>query len=569
MTSATASGSGSKLNPAAAGFTFTPGKKDAPAAGGSTPVFASLAQPSTQSSQPTQSSASAMPNGTSGPTTAAQGSKRFALPVVVNGEKLKGMSLESASGLVFGSQQPESDSAPAPALGLSQMETSSTTTSVTSPETSVSDSTPLTQSVTSASTPGSPTTPTSNQTPRAANCELQAEEASILFSPKSAGSSSTEGLLRFVGSPISSHSSPQSLSSAVVTVMPPKKKKIPTVIAEPYILAVVRPDLGSAAGVTYNAGLGKTIPKTYKVETLDQGEPDLKRTGKTRTRGKPSAGAIIIIGTKKDVAPKSQEEVITFGEIAELTPRAADVAIPEERKETAVSESTEPVTATRPKERSDVEVASAPKVTEEGKNEKTPAASNDSQSTNAQSQDETKPEPLTAPASGQVTPVTAPAPTAPKAKPSSWASLLKPASKPDPKAQASKTKSEARAQKVVEANDQVSTGPEEDGSRTPVVRFAENEAGPSRLPQAPAPSAPKANGTAKPAFNYAAAAAANAGLTPAEELAKMLAEGLTYQQSMGKGKGKEIGMVPRGLINTGNMCFANTASAHRSSRIQN
>jgi hypothetical protein len=28
----------------------------------------------------------------------------------------------------------------------------------------------------------------------------------------------------------------------------------------------------------------------------------------------------------------------------------------------------------------------------------------------------------------------------------------------------------------------------------------------------------------------------------------------------GKGKGRDVGVVPRGLINTGNMCFANTVS---------
>lgn len=46
-------------------------------------------------------------------------------------------------------------------------------------------------------------------------------------------------------------------------------------------------------------------------------------------------------------------------------------------------------------------------------------------------------------------------------------------------------------------------------------------------------------------------------MSPQEELAKILAEGVA---GLGKGKGKEPMVVPRGLINTGNMCFANTVS---------
>jgi ubiquitin carboxyl-terminal hydrolase 10 len=56
----------------------------------------------------------------------------------------------------------------------------------------------------------------------------------------------------------------------------------------------------------------------------------------------------------------------------------------------------------------------------------------------------------------------------------------------------------------------------------------------------------------RPAFNYAAAAAVGAALSPQDELVKLLSEGVN-------GKGKElVNTLPRGLINTGNMCFANT-----------
>jgi ubiquitin carboxyl-terminal hydrolase 10 len=49
-------------------------------------------------------------------------------------------------------------------------------------------------------------------------------------------------------------------------------------------------------------------------------------------------------------------------------------------------------------------------------------------------------------------------------------------------------------------------------------------------------------------------------LSPQEELAKLLIDGVP----IGKGKAKEGTLtLPRGLINTGNMCFANTVSPAR------
>jgi ubiquitin carboxyl-terminal hydrolase 10 len=65
-------------------------------------------------------------------------------------------------------------------------------------------------------------------------------------------------------------------------------------------------------------------------------------------------------------------------------------------------------------------------------------------------------------------------------------------------------------------------------------------------PSLPAPAA-------RPAFNYAAAAAVGAPPTAAEDLAHLLTEGLRPRATHAPAP-----LVPRGLINTGNMCFANT-----------
>ncbi|KAL7418681.1 hypothetical protein Q5752_006364 [Cryptotrichosporon argae] len=66
---------------------------------------------------------------------------------------------------------------------------------------------------------------------------------------------------------------------------------------------------------------------------------------------------------------------------------------------------------------------------------------------------------------------------------------------------------------------------------------------PSLPPSTPQPSAPKP-------FNYAAAAATGTS-SPQDEMARLLEQGV-------RGRKDATVSVPRGLINTGNMCFANT-----------
>lgn len=138
-------------------------------------------------------------------------------------------------------------------------------------------------------------------------------------------------------------------------------------------------------------------------------------------------------------------------------------------------------------------------------------------------------------------PPRAPAPPVTKAKPSSWASLL-------------------RAPKAAGATpDSASAGP----SSTLVSPSKTNVSLPSEAPDTPrssvASSLPPSTGPAptkpRPAFNYAAAAAVGAPLSPAEDLARLLTEGLKTRPLRASQP-----IIPRGLINTGNMCFANTVS---------
>lgn len=151
------------------------------------------------------------------------------------------------------------------------------------------------------------------------------------------------------------------------------------------------------------------------------------------------------------------------------------------------------------------------------------------------------------------TPASAPSPTGtngiaePKAapvKPSSWAALVR--NKPSASTPVSATASASTSK------------PPSPAPESP----AEPEAGPSKLngstgasPAGPTPA------PARPVFNYAAAAASGSTTrSPAEEFARLLSDGIWPEQG-GKGKGRERTVtIPRGLVNMGNMCFANSVS---------
>jgi hypothetical protein len=146
--------------------------------------------------------------------------------------------------------------------------------------------------------------------------------------------------------------------------------------------------------------------------------------------------------------------------------------------------------------------------------------------------------------------VPAPAPVpAPKAKPVSWAALLKPKSLAQlPSDSLSAGPSSVR---VSPSKSVISLATETD-AQTEVDAVTPKSVAPS-LP----PSATASGAAPRPAFNYAAAAAIGRGITPQDELLKMLTDGLKIRP-----KGPPTSSVPRGLINTGNMCYANTVSQH-------
>jgi hypothetical protein len=147
-----------------------------------------------------------------------------------------------------------------------------------------------------------------------------------------------------------------------------------------------------------------------------------------------------------------------------------------------------------------------------------------------------------------VEPAQTPAPAAvPKAKPSSWAALLKP-----------KTQALAPSDNLSVGPSSVRVSPSKSviSLATETDAVTENEA---VTPRSIAPSLPPSTGLStapgpRPAFNYAAAAASGKGLSPHDDLLNLLTQGI-------KGRSKVPSPnVPRGLINTGNLCYANTVS---------
>lgn len=502
------SSSSSKLNPAAAGFTFTPASQKVkdPATNGEKkedegPVFASLAKPTSIPAQP-------IPNGNM-----PAEPKKWVAPAIVNGEKYKGMPGNTAD---------EEDSHGS--LGLSRMShpkealvngtpSHSTTTNghtetasvvnESGAETLDTSSINLTQSTSTPAMSCSPTTaatPVSVRTPRA----YTDGEASVLLSPK-AEASATDAALEFMGSPISGYTSPSpsaAMQSFSLLKSPSAKSKkgqaqshsAKTVDVEPFVLVNARPEVDQARGVSYRAKLVVRIPKMYRTDNI---EVNVATAAKSARIDKPRRrGAKVAIGVDREIFPTTQMTIRSFGEIADLSALKP--------KPVARQAPVEPAIPTVPDSK---DIPAEPTPTQ---------------------------------------------PPAPKAKPSSWAALLKPAS--------------------------ASTST----SATPSVAFSSPaEAGPSRLPATPPTElvTPKSTASAlpppstgapssaapRPAFNYAAAASVGAALSPQEELARILSEGVA---ALGKGKGKEPMTVPRGLINTGNMCFANTVSSRVNLRVR-
>lgn len=130
-------------------------------------------------------------------------------------------------------------------------------------------------------------------------------------------------------------------------------------------------------------------------------------------------------------------------------------------------------------------------------------------------------------------PVRSPAPA--PVKPSSWASLLR-SSQPAKSATGTPNSLSVAASSTLPS-------PSKSIDSLPAESVA------SRVPPSDGRSTPRS----PPAKPSSWAAAVGAPPTPAEDLARLLTDGLSSRPA-----GAPAPIVPRGLINTGNMCFANT-----------
>ena len=476
---------GKGLNPAAQGFKFTPPGPPAvngdldrpPAKPDEIPVFASIHS---------QHSASSVPNGIPGPV------QQWVAPVMVNGEKLKGI----------GGRRPSGESEDGGSLGLTQMETSSPPPQFLEPAaTPVRVPTAMTQSTSTSAMSTSSTTPITPvlvQTPRVTTDG----ESSILLFPQSASTSQpqADGRWNFVGPSMSGFISPppsatlpsfaQAMSSQAATKSAPRRRIAASTDALPLKLRSSRPKACSTAENVYNSSLSGAIPKTVQTEQIavsgDAPKPSARR------KGKPSGKRIVF------AAGVDEEAMMRMG-----------VKTWEGKGLTFGSVTTSPWRSmTPPSEAAPI------------------------------------------PVSGAITPV-----LQPPLKPTSWAALLGGSSKPFSRSSSLPSSMHVSPSKSI------------------VSLATESEVGASRqsteptTPRSTAPTLPMSTGAfiatataPRPVFNYAAAAATGAKISPQDELAKLLSDGLG-----GRSRGTPL-CLPRGLINTGNMCFANTVGCASSVR---
>lgn len=167
--------------------------------------------------------------------------------------------------------------------------------------------------------------------------------------------------------------------------------------------------------------------------------------------------------------------------------------------------------------------------------------------------------PTRAPAQTQTqTQAPAPAASPAPAKPRSWAALLKTPTHSSPSTPGAVPSSSASVSSTTEAGPSrprpsTSTSPSTPNLTPTVNGLAQPQSSPQAQGGQPQQQAKT--------FNYAAAAMSSVP-SPHEDLVKLLSEGVSsIRGPVGlTAKEKEALMVPRGLINTGNMCFANTVS---------
>lgn len=137
-------------------------------------------------------------------------------------------------------------------------------------------------------------------------------------------------------------------------------------------------------------------------------------------------------------------------------------------------------------------------------------------------------------------PVRSPAPAPAPVKPSSWASLLRSTHPAKSATGTPNSLSVAASSTLPSPSKSIDSLPAESVT--------------SRVPPSEGRSTPRS----PPPKPSSWAAAVGAPPTPAEDLARLLTDGLTSRPA-----GPPAPIVPRGLINTGNMCFANTVGYPR------
>ncbi|KAK4689408.1 ubiquitin carboxyl-terminal hydrolase 10, partial [Tremellales sp. Uapishka_1] len=381
---------------------------------------------------------------------------------------------------------------------------------------------PTTSTPAMSSSPTS-TTPISVRTPKA-------ESTNFSLSPKgwTFGGDALQGLISppltaQSSSPIAqqirsgsgsetSNSRQRSLSS--------KKKLQPTLGA--LRLATARPGLDDV-GNSYSIALKSRVPNSVEVVEVQVPMESADRT-EWKKRGK--RGAIYGFGTDMSNNKRGCGAKLMFGEVddemteeVEEKVEAVGVAFSREK----VESSTDTPVVVDPEE-----IAREHRQESSGISRTTPALASElrsqSQSTQPQQSAPSSPSPSE--------PISQPRPSV---KPVSWAALLR-SSQPTPNPSI--------------PSSSILPSPAKSSTPLPEVEIEAGPSSPKAAPIAPAIATPPL--VPKP-FNYAAAAATGAP-TPQEELSRLLVEGIVGRKEIG---GKSAALM-RGLINTGNMCFANT-----------
>ena len=303
----------------------------------------------------------------------------------------------------------------------------------------------------------------------------------------------------------------QALTTQAAAASVPRRRSAFSTETGPLKLRSSRPDADGPSENAYNMALRGAIPKTVRTEQVvsPNGPSGISRSS-SRGKGKASGKKIVFAagadaqGMAMTGARRLEGSGMVFGSLAEEPP----LGVASDRSSHIVGAGAE------------VKAAEA--------SQALPAA-------------------VSAAA-------TEPKISVPKVKPASWAALLKAPVKhsaiPIPSSQ---SKSPSPAKSITPL------APESDAGLPRLPTTPSNEADTPRsvVTQLPPSTGASAASAPRPVFNYAAAAAAGATLTPQEDLARLLTEGL-------KGRPREASLcLPRGLINTGNMCFANTVSEER------